>query len=187
MISFTSNTDPVLAGLSNRLQQLQTGGAVYNSMVQSIGTALLYDIKSRIHQQGLAADGSRVVEYSRKPMYVPITKGGGAPVGKTGKAVFETGKRNGQLHASRYCPGGYAQYRAAIGATEPLVLTGALKNGFSLRTTTNGFSLGWADSKLSARAVALERKYGKPIWSFGPAERSKALLIAKNFVSSALH
>lgn len=187
MISFTSNAVPVLAGLSNRLQQLQTGGTVYNSMVQSIATTLLSDIKTRIHQQGLAADGSRVGEYSRKPMYVPISKSGGAPVGKTGKAVFKTGKRKDQLHASRYYPGGYAQYRATIGATEPLVLTGVLKNGFSFRATTNGFTLGWADSKLSARAAALERKYGKPIWSFGPTEKSKALLIAKNFVSSALY
>ncbi len=187
MISFTSNAHPVLAGLSNKLEQLQIGGTVYNSMVQSIGATLLYDIKSRIHQQGLSADGSRVGEYSRKPMYVPITKGGGAPVGKTGKAVFKTGKRKGQLHASRYYPGGYTQYRATIGATEPLVLTGALKNGFSIRTTTNGFTLGWADSKLSARAAALERKYGKAVWAFGPTEKSKALLIAKNFVSSALY
>lgn len=187
MISFTSNASPVLTGLSNKLEQLQTGGAVYNSMVQSIGTALLYDIKSRIHQQGLSADGSRVGEYSRKPMYVPISKGGGAPVGKKGKAVFKSGKRKGQPHASCYYPGGYAQYRAAIGATEPLVLTGTLNNGFSIRTTTNGFTLGWADSKLSARAAALERKYGKPIWAFGSTERSKALLIAKNFVSSAFY
>ena len=156
-------------------------------MVQVIASTLLYDIKSRIHQKGLVADGSRVGEYSRKPMYVPISKSGGAPVGKTGKSVFKTGKRKDQLHASRYYPGGYAQYRAAIGATEPLVLTGALKNGFALRSTANGFSLGWADSKLSVRAAALERKYGKLIWSFGPTEKSKALLIAKNFVSSALH
>jgi hypothetical protein len=187
MISFTSNADPVLTELSSKLQQLQTGGTVYNSMLQSIGATMLYDIKSRIHQQGLAADGSRVGEYSRKPIYVPISKSGGAPVGKTGKAVFKTGKRKGQLHASRYYPGGYAQYRATIGATEPLVLTGALKNGFSLLTTTAGFTLGWADSKLSARAAALERKYGKPIWAFGSTERSKALLIAKNFVSSAFY
>lgn len=187
MITITSNASPVFAGLSNKLEQLQTGGAVYNSMVQSIGTTLLSDIKTRIHQQGLAADGSRVGEYSTKPMYIAISKGGGAPVGKTGKAVFKTGKRKGQLHASRYYPGGYAQYRATIGATEPLVLTGALNNGFALRSTVNGFTLGWADSKLSARAAALERKYGKPIWAFGPTEKSKALLIAKNFVSSAIH
>lgn len=187
MISIATNTDTVLAALSSRLQQLQTGGAVYNSMVQSIGTTLLSDIKSRVHQQGLAADGSRVGAYSTKPMYVPVSKGGGAPVGKTGIAVFKTGKRKGQLHKSRYYPGGYAQYRASIGATESLVLTGTLRNGFGLAPTTNGFMLGWTDVKLQQRVAALESKYGKPIWAFGPAEKSKALLIAKNFVSSAFY
>lgn len=187
MITIASNANPVLAALSNKLQQLQSGGAVYNSMVQSIGTTLLSDIKGRIHQQGLAADGSRVGAYSTKPTYVPVSKGGGAPVGKTGKAVFKTGKRKGQLHTSRYYPGGYAQYRVAMGSTEPLVLTGALRNGLGLAPTTNGFRLGWTDVKLQQRAVALESKYGKPIWAFGPAEKNKALLIAKNFVSSAFY
>ena len=186
MITIASNANPVLAALSNRVQQLQSGGAVYNSMVQSIGTTLLSDIKSRIHQQGLAADGSRVGAYSTSPIYVSVGKGG-APVGKTGKAVFKTGKRKSQLHKSRYYPGGYAQYRASISATESLVLTGTLRNGFGLAPTTNGFMLGWTDVKLQQRVAALESKYGKPIWAFGPAERSKALLIAKNFVSSAFY
>jgi hypothetical protein len=150
-------------------------------------------MRSRIHEQGLAADGEPIGEYSSKPLYVGVTGyhgvNVGAPLGKTGKTKFKKGKKKGQPHTSRYFEGGYAEFKSDTGLSEGgkvnLTLTRQLASQFSVIETNTGYGLGWTDSELSSRALALENKYGKKIWALATDEKSNAIALVQKLTNDA--
>jgi len=155
-------------GLKNGV--LNPNGAELNNIVRIVALTQLANMKVRIHQDGKAADGSAIGNYSTKPMYVSATsnignaKKFGAPVGKNGLSKFKSGKQK----KSKYFEGGYNQFKTTIGrnqlGTVNLSLSGQLDKEFTLIATSKGWGLGWNDEKKLKRAKHLEKKYGKAIY-----------------------
>jgi len=56
--------------LSKKLAQFQKGGAGYDTVLRTVATSLLGDVKNRIHEDGKAADGSQIGTYSKGYMVV---------------------------------------------------------------------------------------------------------------------
>jgi hypothetical protein len=174
-----------LQALAEKMKDLLPGGTGYDSMMRVAADKMLASVKQRIHANGLASDGSDIGTYSVKPMYISTVTGAATgllqPAGKTGKSVFSTGRKKGQAHTSAYLAGGYAEFKSALGLSETgnvnLFFTGELCNRLTVigHPTGTGYGLGWQNEQYQQRALALEAKYGKPIWALTEGERSEAI------------
>lgn len=172
------------------VQKLQSP-VPYDKVLRIVATSMLGEIKVRIHQKGIASDGSDIGKYSTKPAYFPPVSG--LPKfdaqGKTGKKVFASGEKKGQAHKTRYFETGYSGLRGATGrqvSKVDLSLTGQLDKQFTIIPTEKGYGLGWPDAEKLIRAKGLEKHYGKEIWNLTADEREKAILIANEEINNAI-
>lgn len=185
MINIRTNLNEIFGNIRGKLTH-----EVFDTAVRTVATTMLGEIRTRIHEQGKAADGGDIGQYSRTPMYVSANanpgKSFGRPIGKTGKSKFA----NGQDHKSRYFPGGYNEYKTAIGRNQlgrvNLSLSGQLNNQLNVVSTQRGYGLAWADKEKFERAGHLEKKYGKKIWSLTEDERELAAQVAQNVIARAV-
>jgi hypothetical protein len=184
-----------LLNVAGKVQSVLPEGKNYDTLQRIVATSVLGDMKIRIHQKGLAADGGRIGSYSTKPLYVGVKanvgKSFGRPVGKTGLSKFKSGAKKGQDHASRYFPGGYGEYKSAIGRNEigsvNLSLSGQMDKELTLIKTDKGYGLGWANADLLERAKFFEgKKYSKSIWGLTEDEKITVSEVAKNYLYDAL-
>lgn len=190
MITLKTNFTQALGPLVAKLQDSR----LYDTAIRTAATSVLGEMKTRIHEQGKAADGSDIGTYSKKPIYVSITanpgKSFGRPIGKSGKSKFASGKKKGQDHKSRYFPQGYSEYKTAIGRNQlgkvNLSLSGQLNSQLALIATSRGYGLGWPDDEKLKRSAFLEKKYGKKIWALAGKEKEIALAAAENVIKRAL-
>lgn len=145
----------------------------YNQLERTIATTLRPIMRERIHVEGQAKDGV-IGTYSTKETYINTGKTSGRTlqgVGKTGKTTFADGRK----HVTTYFAQGYGQFKKAIGRAGDkvnLFLSGELANNFTVIGIGNVFGLGWNDDKLYLRALALEKKYQKPIWDVTEEEEN---------------
>jgi hypothetical protein len=188
-----TNLPAVLLRLKEKVDALQPGGLLHDSIMSQAASSVLPAMSSRIHEQGLSADGDSIGQYSSKSLYVSVGEypgiAVGTPAGKTGKTKFKKGKKKGQPHTSRYFEGGYAEFKTDTGLSEGgkvnLVLTGQLRDEFGVVATANGFGLGWSDPEKADRAQALETKYGKKIWALTADEKSNVVALAQKMMNDA--
>lgn len=83
------------------------------------------------------------------------------------------------LMVNRIHTQGLAADGSAIGSI--LVRTGQLRDGFEAMPD----GLGWADDTLGQRAIQLEQKYGKAIWSPTVEETTAVITTAQNIMNDA--
>ncbi len=143
----------------------------------------------RITEKGLDANGAQIGKYSTKPIYVnPETAPRKfATVGKHGENVFRFGIKKSQKHKTGYFAGGYDEFKTVIGrniGSVNLFLTGLMRDEFVLIETQEGWGLGWLNNEITVRALALEIKYGKQIFSaITESERQELIDIIKFEIS----
>lgn len=189
-----TNLPAVISSLKEKIETLQPGGANYDALIREVATTSLSALRRRIHEEGKAADGSDIGKYSRKPLYVSASanpgKSFGRPIGKAGRSKFETGKRAGHDHKSRYFPDGYEGFKNQIGRNTinkvNLFLSGTLMNQFQILATGNGYGLGWSDAERLTIAKAMETKYGKKIYNLTDEEKTEAVKVGENYLKRAL-
>jgi hypothetical protein len=196
MISLETNIAAVLTPIIAKLESNELADRV----AKVVASEMLGEIRVRIHQEGKAADGNDIGQYSTEPLYVGVKQNQnigrsfGAPLGKefNGKrrSKFESGKKAGQQHASRYFADGYKGYKTTIGRNQlgrvNLSLSGQLDAQLVLIQSPLGWGLGWFDSEKYKRAVALQAaKYKKKIWALTSEEAEKAVSTAEREVLNA--
>lgn len=111
-------------------------------------TTVLAVHKPRIFEDGLAADGSKIGSYSTKP----------ASVSKSQQA-----KNTGRT----YFPGGYAEYKTAIGKNPGFVIlvnTGQMKADYQLKFAGGKFGLGFQNPNNFDKSQWMQDKYDKQIF-----------------------
>lgn len=184
MISVKINTNS-LASLAKKVESVALNAQ--NNVIRIVANSMLPIIRDRIHDEGKAADESKIGDYSTKPIYVSNNIGFGTldGTGKTGRKVFS----NGEAHKSKYFAGGYEQFKTEIGRNKlgsvNLSLSGQLASQFTLIATNKGWGLGWNDTEKFTRAFALEKKYAKKIWALTKEELQIANEIAQNEFKNA--
>jgi hypothetical protein len=194
MIEIRDNIKSIMGGLAARLKQFNRGTIGYDGLARTVASTALAELKSRIHEQGKAADGSDIGRYSTVPIYISVKsnpgRSFGLPTGKTGRYVFESGKKEGQRHASKYFPGGYNQYKIEIGRNTlgkvNFSLSGQMNSQFTIQPSSNGYGVGWGDTEFTDRAKGFELKYGKKIWTLSKDELQLVKDVAKRYVTDAL-
>lgn len=192
MIKAQSNINQVVSNLLGKLQSFQKGGQGFDSALREVATTMRAEMTNRIHSEGKKADNSDIGQYSTTPLYVSTTanpgRSFGRPIGKTGKSKFETGKKAGQDHASRYFEGGYNQFKTAIGRNQlgkvNLSLSGQLSNQFQIIALADGYGIGWVDTEKRERADHLEKKYGK-VWGLTEEEKQLSKKIIETHLNNA--
>lgn len=190
MVGIKTNISALSTTIGQRLATLYPGGKNRDTVMRTLSTSMLGVVKTRIHEEGKATDGTLIGVYSKKPLYISIKANAGrsfgAPVGKTGKSKTKAGKP----HTSKYYPQGYYQFKTEIGrnqlGTVNLSLSGQLNSQLTIRATERGYGIGWNDAEKLRRARFLERKYKKRIWSLSKEERDLALAIAQRLISNAI-
>lgn len=134
----------------------------------------------RIFTDGMNTAGQKHAYNSTNPLYVnPSTtfNGGklGTPTGKTGRTVFESGKKKGQPHKTVYLES-YKDYREKIGREAEFVnweLSGDLKSDFEnpqggtptpIKVSENEYLSGLKRDLNVKKREGLESKYGRIFW-----------------------
>lgn len=178
MLSLRTNIEAVLNKHLDKLNALQPGGKTLNDALRNGADAVRTASSERIHTRGQDSDAGTIGTYDQKPMYVPVSAypSPGTAAGKRSTGPFANGKER----RLRYLPGGYNEYKTAIGqntGSVNLVLTGELRDSYQVIQTSEGYGLGWTDAAVRNRADALETKYGKNIWH--PTEEERAALKAQ--------
>lgn len=164
-----------------------------DTTVRKTATTMLAEIKTRVFEDGQATSQD-IGKYSTKPLYVSIDQNPGRsfgrPIGKTGRSKFETGKKAGQDHKSRYFPQGYDQYKTAIGRNQigkvNLSLSGQLNKQMTIIATSKGYGLGWANTEMFNRAKWFEKKYSKAIWALTDREKEVVKALANKYYSESI-
>lgn len=197
MIKASSNVKDVTLKYINALEQLKKGSEGYDSTLREVATTMRGELTRRIHSEGKNSANATIGEYSTKPIYVSVNnnvgRSFGRPIGKTGRSKFESGKKKGQDHKSRYFAGGYKEYKTAIGrnrlGTVNLSLSGQLANQFSVIATSNGYGLGWNNTEMFERAGHLEKKYGQgsKVWALTEDEKTLTAEIVNNRIKKLLN
>jgi hypothetical protein len=190
MIRVVTNVPEVIRSLNGKIESFFPGAGNYEGLLRTVATTTMAEMKTRIHENGLASDGTLIGKYSRKPMYVSksanVGRSFGRPIGKTGKSKFKSGAD----HSSRYFPGGYDEYKTTIGRNKlgsvNLSLSGQLNSQLSIQPTETGYGIGWEDAEKFKIAKAMEKKYGKKIWALTEEEKTLTITTAKNYLKRAL-
>lgn len=159
-----------LSGLQEKIN-LFVSPENMDTVARIVASTMKAEIGSRIHEEGKAADGSKIGEYNATdPLYVNPKNQAGISfptIGKTGKDTFKGGLKKGQKHKTGYFAS-YLAFKNAIGrnkiGTVNLSLSGQMSNQFTIIATSGGYGLGWQNTEMRERATHLEAKYGKRIW-----------------------
>lgn len=200
MIRISTNIDSLVHSVAIKVEGLSVHGEMNDRLLRTVTSGILPVMKTRIHELGLASDGSPIGRYSKKPIYVSVTanpgnaKAFGTPTGKPNamgiaEAVFQHGAKKGQPHKSKYFPGGYDEFKTSIGRNElgsvNLSLSGQLNNQLKIIPTENGEGYGWDNKKQLDIALGMEKKYGKKIWGLSEEEEKLVGDIVKEFIQDA--
>jgi hypothetical protein len=198
VITIRSNIGEVTNRIILNLQKLEPTSEVGSQIVRTASLNVLAELRDRIQLHGLASDNTEIGNYSRKPFYVSAKANPGKTFGRSlgkpfnGKrrSVFESGKKKGQDHTSRYFERGYDEFKTTIGRNQlgkvNLTLTGNMMNLLAVFPTEQGWGIGWADTKFARRARFFERKYGKSIFNATPSERKLAIDTVKRLLANAI-
>lgn len=191
MIKQNSNINEVVGRLISKLQSVEKGGELSDSILREVATTMRAEMTIRIHSEGKNANDSDIGQYSTTPMYVSISsnpgRSFGRPIGKTGKSKFAS---TGLDHTSRYFSDGYSGFKTAIGRNQlgkvNLSLSGQLSNQFHVIAKSEGYGLGWSNDEMIQRAGYLQEKYGK-VWSLTETEKTLTKEIAQRHLNSAFN
>lgn len=149
-----------------KLQQLAREGSenAIERILVPASNELLANIKNRIIQEGQKSDGSKIGNYSTKPMYVEqqafIQKSKFKPRGKTGETTFD----NGQPHKTMYLQQGYSQLRSIQGRPVDKInefYTGSTMNSYQLQVESGQILLGLTNEKAAKVRAGQEKRFGK--------------------------
>lgn len=129
-------------------------------------------MKARI-KKGISINGQPFNKYSKKPLYVSaksgIIKATGATWGKEygrpkrRRKTFESGKKKGQVHASRFFAGGYREFREKSGRSlnsNRLTWSGKMLMNLSINMYgTKGVALMFSRDEENAKALGNQERY----------------------------
>ena len=73
MIRYKTNIGSVVRSLNDKLVSLSPGAENYDALLRTVTTSMIGVVKTRIHEQGKASDGTIIGEYSKKPIYISLS------------------------------------------------------------------------------------------------------------------
>jgi hypothetical protein len=116
--------------------------------------------KPRIFEQGLDADGAKIGTYSKNPISISKSK---------------QARNTGQT----YFPGGYAEYKSAVGKNPGFVIlrnTDQMMSDYGIRQAGNEFGLGFQNTENYNKSIWVQDHFDKQV--FDHTEKELDILTA---------
>lgn len=181
-MKYSDNIAEVLSNIEGKLKKASD----VSKLNRTIGTYLKASNLRRIHNEGLAVNGSRIGNYSSVPLYLNPKHSPRAftPKGKNGQMKF----KNGKLHKTAYFHG-WKGFRSAIGresSTVNLQLSGKLLKDWLMEQQGDNFIIGFRSKYGSVVSQGNEEHFGKKIWGISPQDYKEIEVIKKEFIKQAL-
>lgn len=190
MIAYNTSANPVVDIFEANLKQLVSGQQA-DKIMRQMAQALTASMVIRVHQEGKAADGSKIGTYSEEYMKV-----------RTGQyknsGTYKTGKNKGKTkNAGVYTKGvnkGQARkkYNRTADTTVILSLTRQMEMDLSAceqnpAKIPNGYAIGYQNEFNYDKAIWNEQKYKKKILTqLSKDEEELALLIVQNAINDII-
>jgi hypothetical protein len=186
MIAYNSSGKEVVNILEQDLKSLTA--AQGDKILREIAQALTSAIVIRVHQDGKAADGSKIGTYS--PEYMKVRTGQ-----YSNSATFKRGEKKGQTkNAGVYTRGANkGQQRKKYNRTSSTEVILSLTRQMEIDLTTceqnpakipNGYAIGYQNNFNYDKAIWNEQRYNKKILTqLSKEEEALALLILENRIN----
>lgn len=143
---------------------LKTLDLMKNTQIQEQAVGDTYPVVfNRIFESNLDSSGNDLRELSDKAVYINTAKAGPKKLpakGKDGKGKF----KNGKAKVTTYFPGGYRQYKKAIGNRKKLELFGDLRSSFVYGYFGGKLSYGFLEKSEAIKAEWNEDTFGTTIF-----------------------
>ncbi len=139
-------------------------------------TTAMFDLQAdmiqRVFDAGNDVDGTGIGKYSTTPMYYSLSQKTSqvrsSSLRPGGKNSTSPEFANGKKRKSQYFPGGYSEFRSAVGrqnAKVDLRLTGSLLRSIQVGIGSNQVSLGFNNDDEFLKAKANEERFNKVIFA----------------------
>jgi len=172
----------VFASLAEKIMK----AADVKPMLQEVSVSLLPVIKSRIHENGTAADGSKIGTYSNA--YLKLRIGNYANADKKTKGKSKGELKNSGTHTKGLSAGkARPKYNRTGDADVVLSLTRQMENDFSVQPTDKGYGLGFNNDENYNKAIWNEKRYAKLIYGLTENEKQKVIDVADKYLTNAIH
>ena len=182
MFVITTNFDEVLYSINARLNAIDS-----NRICLMMAEKVRGSMRTRIHEEGKAADGSPIGTYSEGYMKVrtgdfgnrkKITKGKNkGQANEKDAGLFVRGKNKGQPRPL---------YNRDNDTKVVASLTRQMENALTVIPLANGAGIGFHDDLNYNKSKWVEETYGKDIFALTDQERAEALEIAQREVDRIL-
>lgn len=178
MITLSTNFDEIISGIEGKLLSIDA-----NRICRIQAAYIAGAWRKRIHQEGKAADGSQIGDYSDSYMKVrtgnfgnnKVTQGKNKGQAKKGDAgVFTRGTNKGKPRP---------RYNRNTDTKVVLSLTRNMESYLQVIPLENGAAVGYFDEYNFNKSKWCEKTYGKDIFALTDDERAKVNEIAKEEIS----
>lgn len=182
MLNVRTNINDVIAGLQKNIMAITSTSEI----PRGVATSLLPIVKTRIHEDGLDADGKPIGKYSEGYMAVRTGLFQSNDKYKSGKnkgkqkpsGVFTKGKDKGAPRPN---------YNRTSDPTVIISLTRQLENDFKVVSTASGnYGLGFINQHNFDKSQWVEKTYGKKIFALTDEEKTKASEVAQSIANEML-
>ncbi len=180
MFTVASNMNVVIAA---ELAKISRFDALQICKRQATETVAMF--RKRIHQEGIASDGSQIGTYSKGYMKVRTGNYGNAGVYKRGKnagkpknsGVYTRGAKIGQPRP---------MYNRSNDTKVILSLTRQMEQDMLVMPVQNGYWVGYNNLLNFDKSRWAEKKYNKPIFSLTNEEYDKMINLAKTLTQEVM-
>lgn len=190
MVVYISNANEINNSIVGKIRDLSESKAQSNSkMLRIIASTLTAKIIERVHENGIAADGTRIGTYSSAYMKVRTGRGYKNAELKT-KGKNKGNEKNSGVYTKGNNKGKPRQkFNRTNDYKVILALTNQMQNDLSICEsnpieTSNGFAIGYLNKDNYDKAIWNERRYKKKILSdLSADEKDLVTEIANNYTN----
>lgn len=178
MIDVNSNLSDVLRQRIGELQAFDRDALLRRQAMTALAL-----VRTRVHQDGKASDGSQIGVYSAA--YMKVRTGNYPDSARTRAGGFQDKKKKGQAGAISKGPRmGAARpvYNRSADTKVILSLTRQMEADLSVIPMGEAYGVGYNNSHNYDKSQWTERTYGKKIWNLTLEEKKAMAEIAQNYV-----
>jgi len=181
MITISSNFDDVIKQVNADFENIDI-----EAMTREQATTVMGMMRTRVHEEGTAADRSQIGTYSKG--YLVFRSGAFKNSGKISK-----GKNKGKLkNAGSYTKGSSkgsnrTRYNRGSDTKVILSLTRQMESDLAIVPVDNGYGIGYNNSENYNKAIWNEKRYRKEIFAVSEEEMKVVNQIADKYINEAIN
>lgn len=207
MITIQSNIQVIVGQNIENINKIVSGK---DAFLRGMAVNMIGNIRERVHERGLASDGTQIGKYSAAYMRVRTGLYNDSKVQKSGKEagklksagkvskrrVYDLDLSGGQYSTGRSTTYKYEKltdgperpkYNRGIDRTVILSLTRSMEKDMTVIATADGYGIGYNDNVNYQKSQWQEKRYKKPIWNLTQSEKETVIKEADKLIANVLY